>query len=179
MIKHLFIPVLFIFSFGPSHAQFDTIFAKTNIRHCADSMTTALKTRNWEQYARYVHPAMIGSMNGKAEFIRYMTENYAQIPVTAFKQYEPGKILQVIKTAGDLQAVIELKSIFEWEGQRIASTTSMIAQSWDGGLFWTFFVSDGDREIAKLIKPDISDDLIIPKKKESIEPINPPPKKNN
>ncbi len=171
MIRKSLIAFFLVTVFHTAHAQFDTLFAKTNIRHCADSMAKGFRTKNWELYARYVHPALIGSMNGKAELIKFMQETFAGMPVNAWKQYGPGKILQVIKTEGDLQAVIELKSVLEWEGQRISTTTHLIAQSWDGGLFWTFFDSEGDREVAKTIKPDLSDKLNIPKKKEDVEMI--------
>jgi hypothetical protein len=178
MIKRFFITVFFVFLLGSTHAQFDTLFVKTNIRLSADSMTTGFKTKNWELYTRYVYPALIGSMGGKAEMMTYMENNFSSIPVTAWKEYQPGKILQVIKTAGDLQAVIELRSILEWQGQRITTVTHMIGESWDGGLFWTFFDSEGDLDIARLIKPDLSDQLIIPKKKETVETLA-PQKKNN
>ncbi len=176
MAKRFFIPLVLIFFFGTSHAQFDTVFAKANIHLCADSMATGFKTKNWDQYARYSYPALIGSMGGKAAFMQYMDTMFIAIPANAWKKYEPGKILQVIKTAGDLQAVIELTSVLEWQGQRISTTTHLIGESWDGGLFWTFFDSEGDLAMAKLIKPDLSEQVSIPPKKESVEML--PPKKN-
>ena len=94
---------------------------------------------------------------------------FRAIPDSAWKKYEPGKILQVIKTAGDLQAVIELNYVLEWQGYRTITTIHLIGESWDGGLFWTFFNSEGDVILAKLIKPDLSDQLIIPQKKETGE----------
>ena len=171
MLKRFFISAIIVFSLQSSHAQFDTVFAKTNIRLCADSMTTGFKTKNWDLYTRYVYPAMIGSMGGKAAMITFLDSSFAWVSKTAWKEYRPGKILQVIKTAGDLQAVIELKSILEWQGQRITTITHMIGESWDGGLFWTFFDSEGDVTIAKMIKQDLSDQLIIPRKIEKAETI--------
>lgn len=171
MAKRSIIPLIFLLLTGAAHAQFDTIFAKTNIRNCADSMAKGFKTKNWELYTRYVYPAMIGSMGGKAEMIEFMDKSFASIPDTAWKEYRTGKILQVVKTAGDLQTVIELRSVLEWQGQRFTTLTHMIGESWDGGLFWTFFDSEGDIETAKMIKPDLSDLLIVPKKKETVVPI--------
>ncbi|NOT51771.1 MAG: hypothetical protein HOP10_10910 [Chitinophagaceae bacterium] len=177
MLREFFISAIIVFSLQSSHAQFDTVFAKTNIRICADSMTTGFKTKNWDLYTRYVYPAMIGSMGGKAEMIKFLDNNFASVPATAWKEYKPGKILQVIKTAGDLQAVLELRSILEWQGQRIITTTHMIGESWDGGLFWTFFDSEGDVNTAKMIKPDLSDQLVIPAKTEKAEPLSSPAQK--
>ncbi len=176
MIKRFSLFIILLFLAGYSHAQFDTAFAKTNIRHCADSMATGFKTKNWELYTRYVYPAMIGSMGGKAEMMRFMDSTFIAVPASAWKEYKPGKILQVLKTAGDLQAVIELYSVLEWQGQKVTTVTHLIGESWDGGLFWTFFDSEGDLVTARLIKPDLSEKVVIPQKKEKVEMIK--PKKN-
>ncbi len=169
MVKRFIIPVVLLVVCFSSNAQFDTVFAKTNLRHCADSITKAFKEKNWEQYTRYSYPALIGSMGGRTEFIKYIDGMFQSIPGSAWKKYQPGKILQIIKTPGDLQAVIELTSILEWQGQRITTTTHLVGESWDGGLFWTFFDSEGDKITATLIKRDLSEELIIPAKKESVE----------
>jgi hypothetical protein len=118
-------------------------------------------------------------MGGKNEFMKYMAMMFEPIPDSAWKQYEPGKILQVIKTEGDLQAVIELKSIIDWQGRRITTVSHLIGESWDGGLFWTFFDSGDNRNSAILIKPDLSEELIIPQKIEKVETISSLPKTKN
>jgi hypothetical protein len=179
MIKRFFIILSLGFIYCSSPAQFDTTFAKANIRKCADSLVSGFKTKNWELFTRYNNPALIGSMGGKNEFMKYMAMMFSSIPDSAWKQYEPGRILQVIKSAGDLQAVIELKTVLDWEGKRINTVSHLIGQSWDGGLFWTFFDSEGDRTAAMLIKPDLSEQLTIPKKIEKAEPVPSQPKTKN
>ena len=179
MIKRLYLLLFFLLSISGAYSQFDTAFAKKNIRQCADSLASGFMTKNWEKFTRYNYPGLIGSMGGKNEFIRYMAVLFSAIPDSAWKLYEPGKILQVLKTGRDLQTVIELKSIIEWEGRRITSVTHLVGESWDGGLFWTFFDSEGDRSSALHIKPDISEQLIIPAKSEKAEAISPQPKTKN
>lgn len=176
MIKRLLILFFASLLFAKAQAQFDTIFAKTNIRNCADSLCYGFKTKNWELFTRYSYPAMIGSLGGQEEFKNYMAIMFAPIPDSAWKVYEPGKILQVIKTEGDLQAVIELKSVLEWEGKLVTAVSYLVGESWNGGLHWTFFDSEGDRARAMLIKPNLSDQLIIPAKKETTEPLSSKPK---
>lgn len=176
MIKRFSCLFFFLLLFSVSYSQFDTAFAKTNILKCADSLTYSFKNKNWEVFTRYSNPALIGSLGGIKEFINYMAIMFAPIPDSAWKLYQPGKILQVIKTEGDLQTVIELKSVLQWEGRRISTVSHLIGQSWDGGLFWTFFDSEGDRTAALLIKPDLDDKLVIPRKKEIIEPVASPVK---
>jgi hypothetical protein len=155
-----------------ARAQFDTLFIKNNILRCADSLAIGFRTRDWELFTRYSYPALVGTLGGKQSFISYVSNTFARIPVTAWKKYEPGKVLQVIKTEGDFQAVIELKSVIEFEGKRVSSTGYLIGESWDGGMFFTFFDSQNDRVLAKTIKPDLSNALVIPAKKEKVEPLN-------
>ena len=101
--------------------------------------------------------------------MNYIGQMFMQMPDSAWKKYEPGNILQVVKTAGDLQAVIEFNSVSEWQGNRVTTTSYMVGESWDGGLFWTFFDSQNDVAIAKIIKPDLSEQLIIPPKNQKVE----------
>ncbi len=179
MIKRFIITSAFAYLFFNSHAQFDTSFAKTHILQCADSLTTGFKTQDWELFARYSYAGLIGSRGGKKEFINYMDMMFSPIPGYAWKQFEPGSILQVIKSGSDLQTVVELKSVLEWEGRRITTVSHLIGESWDGGLFWTFFDCEGNKNTALLTKPDLSEQLNIPEKKEKVEMIPSPVKSKN
>ena len=171
MIKRLLFTGSLVSLFLCAGAQFDTAFAKASIHRCADSLVIGFKTKDTELFTRYSYPALIGSMGGKAEFINYISQMFMQIPDSAWKKYETGNILQVIKTDGDLQTIIELNSIIEWQGNRITTTSYLVGESWDGGLYWTFFDAQNDAAIAKLIKPDLSEQLIIPKKNVKVEPL--------
>lgn len=171
MIKRSTLASGFLFLVLFSQAQFDTSYIKTNISRCADSLTHAFKTKNWDLFTRYSYPAMVGSVGGKREFAEYMASSFNNVPDTAWKKYEPGKVLQVLKTEKDLLAVLELNSVLEWRGMQVTSTDLLIAESWDGGLFWTFFDSQGDTESARRVKPDLTELLVIPPRKESIVPI--------
>lgn len=172
MLKLFSVSLVFALYSLCGNAQFDISFARQNILRCADSLTQAFKAKDWEKFARYSYPAMIGAMGGKKEFIRQVSQTFMQVPETAWKKYEKGKILQVVKTSNDLEALIELHSVIEWQGTRLLSNSCLIASSWDGGLFWTFFDSQGDRNAAKAIKPDLSNKLMIPAKNEKTEPMD-------
>ncbi|MBI3138285.1 MAG: hypothetical protein HYZ15_06855 [Sphingobacteriales bacterium] len=173
-LKYRILPALLFFFFSEAGAQFDTSFVKSQLLRCADSLAIGFKTRNWEVFARYSNPSIIGVMGGKAAFINFAAGVFGQIPDSAWKVYEPGNILQVIRTGPDFQAVIELRSVIEWEGRKISAVNYLIGQSWDGGSFWTFFDSQNSPKAAKEIKPDLSDELFIPAKNEKAEPLRPP-----
>ena len=129
------LPVLVLFTTIDSHAQFDSSFVKSQITKCADSLAYGFRTRNWEVFARYSNPAMIGTLGGKEEFIKFISSLFTDIPETAWKLYKPGTILQVVKNGTDLQCLIELNSIMEVEDKRITSKSYLVGQSWDGGSF--------------------------------------------
>jgi len=166
-----------LFFFTAVSAQFDTSFMKSRIRFCADSMALGFRTRNWDLFTRYTYPALVGTMGGRQAFINYVSQTFGRVPDSAWKQYQPGKVLQVVKTRDDLQAVIELYSQVETMGARIIDTSCLVAQSWDGGMFWTFFDSQGSVLAARTIKPDLSEDLLIPARNERMEPLKPAPGK--
>lgn len=171
MIKRLIFTLLISGLVSQAEAQFDTSFIKFNIKRCADSLTDAFKARDWEKFTRYSYPALVGSMGGKKEFGEYVSNTFSHIPDTCWKKYEPTTVLQVIRTDGDYQAVILLSSILEFENTRYITTTPLIAESWDGGYFWTFFDSQGDLVATKIIKPDLAPTIILPERKQTQDPI--------
>lgn len=165
--------ILFTVFFVSAKAQFDTSFAKSRMALCADSLVQGFKTRDWDLYARYSNPALFGAFGGRYEFMVMVREMFKTVPDSAWKKYERGKILQVVQAGRDLQGIIELNSILEWQGMRITSTAYMVAESWNNGYTWTFFDSQGDAENARVIIPGLSKDLVIPPKNEKIEPLSP------
>lgn len=173
MTKRSFFLIFFMACALLSEAQFDTSFAKRQMRQCIDSFVTGFKTRNWELYARYTNPAVIGSFGGKYEFLVMVREMFANVPDSAWKKYEPGKILQIVRSGKDLQGVIELHSIVEWQGVRVISTAYMIGESWNNGITWTFFDSHGDANETRVLMPSLSPDLVVPAKQEKMEPLDP------
>ncbi len=171
MIKQIILCICLFVTVATSHAQFDTLFAKKNLLSSADSLVKGFKTRDWDLYTRYSNPGLVGSMGGRESFINYISTSFADIPDSAWKKYEKGNVLQIVKTPGDLQAILEMHSMIEWQNMRITTTSHLVAESWDGGLFWTFFDSQNDINASKMIKQNISAELVIPKRFEKMEPL--------
>jgi hypothetical protein len=169
MPKRLLLAIVSFFIVCTSIAQFDTSFVKKNIRQCADSMMYGFKTKNWNLFARYSYPAIVGSMGGVKGFTDYIGSMFDGIPDSSWKRYEPGKILQVVKAGRDFQTVIELHSVLVLQGYRVTSTSYLFGESWDGGLFWTFFDSQGDAEATRQINGNLSPLLKFPKPVEKHE----------
>ncbi len=183
------LPVLALLLALEANAQFDSSFVKSQITKCADSLAFGFRTRNWDVFARYSNPAMIGIMGGKEEFTRIIAAMFGDIPDSSWKLYKPGHILQVIRSGADFQCVIEMNSILEVDEKRVTSKSHLVGQSWDGGIFWTFFDSQNNVLAARQIKPDLSEAIVIPAKvPDKVEPITRPsplkperaaPKRNN
>ena len=141
---------------------------EANIYRSADSMMAAFKRRDWITFAKYNHPAMMKMMGGPQSFASFIAEQMKQIPDTAIKKLETGKILQVVKTNKDQQCVIEQNMEMHLEGAKILSTAYLIGESLDGGKNWTFFDASTKAMAPKDIKPDISPELKIPEKKQQV-----------
>jgi hypothetical protein len=169
MKKLLFCFLLFVTV--TAQAQFDSSFARKQIMVCADSLSRGFVTKDWELFARYSYAPLIGVLGGKEQFIRQVSSSLNEISDTAWKKYQPGKVLQMLQSGRELQALVELFSVLEWQGIRVSTTHHLVAESWNGGQHWTFFDSQNDREKAILIKPDLSPLLIIPPKQEKMEPL--------
>jgi len=139
-----------------------------NIYRSADSMMAAFKRRDWVAFTKYNHPTMEKMMGGPQAFAAFIGEQMKQIPDTAIKSLEPGKILQVIKTDKDQQCVVEQNMEMHLNGTKISNTTYLVGESLDGGKSWTFFDASTGRS-PKDIKADISPELKIPEKKQKVD----------
>lgn len=140
-----------------------------NIYRAADSMMAAFQRKDWRTFVRYNHPAMMKMMGGPEPFAAFITQQMKQIPDTAIKSLETGKILQIVKTNKDLQCVLEQSMVMHMEGTKITRTTYLIGESLDLGKTWTFFDASSNAMSLEKIKPDISPKIKIPTKKQEME----------
>ena len=165
--------LIVVLALGPAvFGQSDTVYLKKRVRASADSLAKGFVKKDWELFTRYSYPALIGSLGGKDAFISMVRSRLGGIPDSAWKRYEPGEVLQLVKTERDWQALVELHSVLEWAGMRISTTHFLIAESWNGGQDWTFFDSQNSRDIAILIKPDLSPLIEIPAAREKAEALD-------
>lgn len=141
-----------------------------NIYRAGDSMLAAFKRKDWISFVRYNHPNMTKRMGGAEAFASFINLQMKQVPATAIKSVSLGKILQVVTTPKDVQCVVEQNMQMELDGVSRSKTTYLIGESLDNGRSWTFF--DGSTKtmlFPKDIKPDISDELIIPGVKKDVQ----------
>jgi hypothetical protein len=141
-----------------------------NIYRSGDSMMQAFKNKDWSTFAKFNHPAMLKMMGGEEAFAKLLASQMKEIPDTAIKKIEVGKILQIVKTAQDHQCVIEQNMLMEMEQTRITSTTYLVGESLNGGKSWTFFDASSEGMVKPTdIKPNLSPEIKVPKKKQEIK----------
>jgi nitrate reductase NapAB chaperone NapD len=161
---------LFACKSSTGEAQRGANETEKNIYKSADSMMTAFKKKDWQMFAHFNHPAMMKMMGGEENFAAYIQAQMKQIPDTAIKKMDVGKILQVIKTSKDVQCVVEQSMIMVLDNIRISNTSYLVGESLDDGKTWTFFdASSTGMMTPKDVKPDISPELKIPTKKQDVK----------
>jgi len=160
-------------------AQDDTLIIKKNIKLCSDSMARAFLSRDWKTYAHFTIPSLVEMLGGEDGFIAFTQEMVDEMPDSSIKDFKIGEIVQLVKTPGSWQAVIEQKLVFEGDSLLLKSTSYLVGISTDGGQAWTFLDPQGDVNTARLLFPDLSDALIIPKTIDDLQIIEQKEKKAN
>ncbi|TAL48380.1 MAG: hypothetical protein EPN92_03750 [Chitinophagaceae bacterium] len=157
---------VFICSFAI--AQDDTTAIKKNIRLCADSMATAFMTKDWKTFTRFTVPSLVEMLGGEDSFIVFTKEMLAEMPDSAIKEYTIRDVVQLVKTPGNWQAVVEQHLVFEADSMILNSTSYLVGISLDGGRAWSFLDPQGETGNARLLVPDLSPAIIIPKTKDDL-----------
>ena len=167
MQKFTLIACSLLFWFAVS-AQDDTVLIKKNLKRCADSMVTAFMTKDWKTFTRFTVPSLVEMLGGEESFINFTKEMLAEMPDSSIKEYSAGQIIQLVKTAGSWQAVVEQHLVFEADSMRLNSLSYLVGISTDGGKGWTFADPQGETGNARLLIPDLSPAIIIPKTKDTL-----------
>lgn len=157
--------LLFIF---PAMAQDDTVAIKKNVRLCADSMILAFMQEDWKTYTRFTMPSLVEMLGGEEGFIEFTKELLSEMPDSSVKEYTTGEVVQLVKTAGSWQSVIEQTLVFEADSMRLVSLSYLFGVSYDGGRAWTFIDPQGDINNVKLLFPDVSPEIRIPETKDDL-----------
>lgn len=110
-----------------------------NIYQAGDSMLSAFRRKDWITFVRYNHPNMTKRMGGSEAFASFINVQMNLIPDSAIESISLGKILQVVKTSGDMQCLVEQNLKLQLYGKTMIKTTYLIGESLDNGKNWTFF----------------------------------------
>lgn len=163
MKRYLFVIVLFSLV-AQSHAQFDTLSISKRASVSEDSLIALFKRKDWHNYANYMHPSVIEMMGGKDKFVTALHQTMTALESAKFDAFKIGRVLQIVKANNQYQCVIESFMQMTLNGTVIAGSSYDIAFSADGDK-WTFLRIDQSLtpETIKLLVPDVSPDLKLPK----------------
>jgi len=114
----------------------DTLLLTKHIYAAEDSMIAISKRKDWNGYAKYMHPIVIEMSGGKEGFIKIL-ESQSEM-LDSVQQYKVGKIFQLSKTDSQYQCIVEAFIQMKVSGQVVAGSSYDLAISKDG-IKWTFF----------------------------------------
>lgn len=164
--KNILIAILLMASAGTAKAQSDSASLVPYIRAAADSMTAAFGRQDFKAFAAYSNPKLVDMLGGRESFANFMESQMSSLKGMRFVQVRAGRILRVIANGKPKQCIVEQLLELDYQGSPIAGISHLIGISEDGKE-WTF--ADGNSDAGKNIKmliPEISPLLVIPKKKQ-------------
>jgi hypothetical protein len=168
MRKSLITICLFLVS-TLSKSQTDSASLIPGIKAAADSMTTAFRNKDFHTFAHFNNIRLMDMLGGESGFVEFMEKQMALLKDVSFTEMKPGRIIRVLAYSGTHQCIIEQLSEIKMEGLVVSSISHLVGLSPDGGKSWRFAdANNGTKEEFAGIMPELSPDLIIPKKKQEM-----------
>jgi len=162
MKTYLFV-IFLAFAFQSS-AQFDTAAVSKKASVGEDSLIAIFNRKDWVSYANYMHPSLIKITGGKEKFVTILEQAMKALDGAQFDAFKNGRVLQIIKTNGQYQGVIESFMQMRFSGILMSGSSYDLAFSNDGDS-WTFMRIDQKQtpETIKQLIPELSPDLKLPR----------------
>ena len=151
----------------PSHAQTDSASMVPFIRAAADSMTAAFARKDFKSFTAYNNPRLVEMLGGSEGFVNFLEKQVSDLKGMSFKEVRAGRVIRVFPDTKPKQCIVEQLMEIDYQGSPISAVTHLVGIS-DNGRDWTF--ADGNSDAGKNIKmliPQISPSLVIPKKKQA------------
>lgn len=146
-----------------AEAQFDTLAVHQQIRGSVDSMITAFRNGNWHTMASYTNEKLVGFMGGTEAYARLVDSTLGRIMKDgSLDEYQAGKILQVVKTPGGYQCIVESFLQMTMNGTTVTGCSYNLGTS-PNGTDWRFLRLEEDSPYdIKDFVPDLSPQLKLP-----------------
>jgi hypothetical protein len=111
-----------------------------------------------------MHPSVIEMIGGKEKFVTTLQQTMNALEAAKFDVFKNGRVLQIVKIKEQYQCVIESFMQMTLNGNVVSGSSYDLAFSADGDQ-WTFLRIDQSLtpETIKLLVPDLSPDLKLPK----------------
>ncbi len=133
----------------------------------AEMMGAFLVKKDFNEFCKYTYPKIVEMMGGKQKMIEVLENGVKEMQKegTAFLKVSFGVPSDVITTKNELQCTMPQTIEMKVPDGRLVSQSTLIAISTDKGLNWYFVDTSGkDIETMKKTLPNLSAELVIPKK---------------
>jgi hypothetical protein len=146
-------------------AQADSIFASKRALLFADSLVSAFRQNNLDQYLNISYPGVIKYYGGKNQFREYISRTRAVSGGAQEEQGEKCELIQLMNDMGEWQCVVKKTRETTVDGKKAKVISYLVGQSKDQGSTWKYFdVAYNSVENVIYIMPDIFDRLSIPQR---------------
>ncbi len=133
----------------------------------AEMMGELLVKKDFDSFCKYTYPKIVEMMGGKQKMIEVLENGVKEMQKegTAFLNVSFGVPSDVITTENELQCTIPQTIEMKVPDGRLVSQSTLVAISTDKGINWYFVDTSGkDIETMKKTLPNLSAELVIPKK---------------
>ena len=150
-------------------SQTDSASLAPVIKASADSMTTAFKNKDFTTFARFNNTRLLDLIGGEEAFVSFIEKQMELLKEVSFNEMKPGRVIRIINYNSTYQCIIEQLSEIKMEGIVVSSVSHLVGLSTDNGKSWRFADgNNGTKEEFNSILPELSPDLLIPKKKQEM-----------
>lgn len=169
LISLIFITNCFFSCFGQSAASVSNF--NYLIKQHADSMGKSLLAKDAQKFVEFTFPTVVMKMGGKENMVKVMEKafNDMEKEKTDFLAVSFGHPSKIIRKGREFQCTLPQIIEMEVPTGRLITHSTLIVISDDQGKKWYFIdTSDKDLKTLKEMLPNLSDELIIPKKPKPI-----------
>lgn len=146
-------------------AQSDSAAVASRALLYADSLNTAFKFANWNQYLELSYPGIIKYYGGKNGFQNYVQRAHAVYASENSESAEKTQLIQLENDMREWQCVVRKTRTTSIDGKKAAIISYMVGQSKDEGINWKYVdVAYISVENVIYVMPDIFDTLAIPQR---------------
>ncbi|MBE7175337.1 MAG: hypothetical protein INR69_02990 [Mucilaginibacter polytrichastri] len=145
---------------------------KKNAERQAALMATAYAKGDYLTMARFTHKKVVDMLGGPEKMASALKEKMAELAAKNVKlvSAETGEVMQMVHTATSEQCIIPQYVRMATPENKVYSRTHLLGISTDKGKTWHFLDANGQTpEMINGLVPDLSEELIIPKKEMKID----------
>ncbi len=173
-MKHVLFTFVLSFLFITCIAQknaIDTLAYKKTIHDQASAMGQSMLKKDFNSFAKYVHPKIMEMMGGKQKLIDEMKKSMEEIEASEvfFLNIAFGESSEIISYNKELQSTILQTIGMKVPNGRMVTKSTLIVVSADNGKNWYFIDAAGNNiQAMKKDLPNLSPDLVIPPRQQPV-----------